>query len=235
MSKAKWRKSAAKKGMMPLKGIRVLDLTRYLAGPFCTRRLGDLGAEVIKIEDIQSGDPSRYLAGPKIQDTSSYFIIINRNKKGITLNLRNDQGRKIFYDLVKISDVVVDNYRAGVTKKAKLDYDSLKKINPKITQIAEPIVVPKEGCLSIPDNWVQTKRFRKITVTTLTDEGIKSMEFSGFLAIVVQHEMDHMYGILNVDRRYIPPPVVGRNEKCPCGSGLKYKKCCLGKLIISKE
>ncbi len=117
---------------MPLEGIRVVDLTRFLAGPFCTRRLGDLGAEVIKIEEIDGGDSSRYLAGPKIQDTSSYFVIVNRNKKGITLNLRDDRGKQILYDLVKISDVVVDNYRAGVTQKAKLDYETLKKINPKI-------------------------------------------------------------------------------------------------------
>lgn len=117
---------------MPLEGIRVVDLTRFLAGPFCTRRLGDLGAEVIKIEEVNQGDPSRYLAGPKIQDTSAYFVIVNRNKRGITLNLRDERGKQIFYDLVKISDVVVDNYRAGVTKRARLEYDTLKKFNPKI-------------------------------------------------------------------------------------------------------
>ena len=117
---------------MPLEGIRVVDLTRFLAGPFCTRRLGDLGAEVIKVEEIAGGDSSRYLAGPKIQDASSYFVIVNRNKKGITLNLRDERGKEILYDLVKISDVVVDNYRAGVTKKAKMDYETLKQYNPKI-------------------------------------------------------------------------------------------------------
>lgn len=117
---------------MPLQGIRVIDLTRFLAGPFCTRRLGDLGAEVIKIEDVKQGDPSRYFAGPKIQDTCAYFVIVNRNKKGITLNLRDERGKQIFYELVKIADVVVDNYRAGVTKRAQLHYDTLKKFNPKI-------------------------------------------------------------------------------------------------------
>lgn len=116
---------------MPLEGIRIVDFTRFLAGPFCTRRLGDLGAEVFKIEEPEGGDPSRSLAGPKIQDISSYFVIVNRNKKGIALNLRDERGRQIFYDLVKISDVVVDNYRAGVTKKAKIDYETLKQYNPK--------------------------------------------------------------------------------------------------------
>lgn len=117
---------------MPLEGIRVVDLTRFLAGPFCTRRLGDLGAEVIKIEEVDGGDPSRYLAGPKIQDTSAYFMIVNRNKKSVTLNLRDERGKQVFYGLVKNSDVVVDNYRAGVTKRAKVDYDTLKKYNPRI-------------------------------------------------------------------------------------------------------
>jgi len=122
----------AERFMMPLEGIRVIDLTRFLAGPFCTRQLGDLGADVIKIEEIDGGDPSRCLAGPKLQDTSSYFIIVNRNKKGITLNLRDARGKKVLYDLVKISDVVVDNYRAGITKRAQIDYETLKQINPKI-------------------------------------------------------------------------------------------------------
>jgi CoA:oxalate CoA-transferase len=117
---------------MPLEGIRVVDLTRFLAGPFCTRRLGDLGAEVIKIEDVDGGDPVRYAAGAKIRDASAYFVIVNRNKKGITLNLRDPIGKQVFYDLVKISDVVVDNYRAGVTKRAQVDYDTLKKFNPRI-------------------------------------------------------------------------------------------------------
>ena len=117
---------------MPLDGIRVLDLTQLLAGPFCTRRLGDLGAEVIKIERPGRGDPTRYLAGPKIRDTCAYFIIVNRNKKGITLNLRHEKGREAFYDMVKVSHVVVDNYRAGVTKRLKVDYETLKQINPKI-------------------------------------------------------------------------------------------------------
>ena len=117
---------------MPLEGIRVVDLTRALAGPTCTRRLGDLGAEVIKIELVDQGDTTRIAAGAKIQDTCAYFIIMNRNKKSITLNLRDERGKQVLYDLVKISDVVVDNYRAGVTKRLKVDYDTLKQINPKI-------------------------------------------------------------------------------------------------------
>ncbi|MFC2003511.1 CaiB/BaiF CoA transferase family protein [Chloroflexota bacterium] len=117
---------------MPLEGIRVVDLTRVLAGPFCTRQLGDLGAEVIKIEGVNQGDPTRYFAGTKIRDATGYFVITNRNKKSITLNLRDERGRQVFYDLVKVSDIVVDNYRGGMTKRMKVDYDTLKQLNPKI-------------------------------------------------------------------------------------------------------
>lgn len=118
--------------VMPLEGIRVVDLSRVLAGPFCTRHLGDLGAEVIKIEGVNQGDPTRYFAGPKIRDATAYFVIINRNKKSVTLNLREERGKQVLYDLVKVSDVVIDNYRGGVTKRMQADYDTLRQFNPKI-------------------------------------------------------------------------------------------------------
>lgn len=104
-------------------------------------------------------------------------------------------------------------------------------VNPVITKAEIPVVVPKEGCLSLPDIWVQTKRYRDIRVRTLTEEGTEEiLSFSGFPAIVVQHEIDHMHGILNIDRVYVPPEKVERNAPCPCGSGKKYKKCCINKI-----
>ncbi len=103
-------------------------------------------------------------------------------------------------------------------------------INPKITKATGPVVVPKEGCLSIPDVWTTTIRFNDITVMTQGEKEPVTLEFSGFPAIVVQHEIDHMNGIVNLQRRYIPPQKAGRNDPCPCKSGKKYKKCCLGKL-----
>jgi len=113
------------------KGIRVLDLTRVLAGPYCSLILSDLGAEVIKIEPPDETDPTRHM-GPMWKGMSAYFISVNRNKKGMTLNLKKEEGLRIFYELVKKSDVVLDNFRPDVPKKLKIDYERISKINPKI-------------------------------------------------------------------------------------------------------
>jgi len=115
----------------PLKGIRVLDLGHVLAMPTCTMQLADLGAEVIKIERPGIGDDSREF-GPFVNGESAYFISINRNKKSITLDLKKEKGKKIFKDLVKVSDVVTENYRPNTMQKLGLGYETLKEINPKI-------------------------------------------------------------------------------------------------------
>jgi len=115
----------------PLDGIRVLDLSHVLAMPTCTMQLADLGAEVIKIEKPEIGDDSRYF-GPFINGESAYFMSVNRNKKSLTLDLKQERGREIFKELVKFADVVTENYRPNTMKKLSLDYDNLKKINPKI-------------------------------------------------------------------------------------------------------
>jgi CoA:oxalate CoA-transferase len=115
----------------PLQGIRVLDLGHVLAMPFCTMQLADLGAEVIKIERPIKGDDSREF-GPFIKGESAYFISINRNKKSLTLDLKKEKGKAIFKELVKISDVVGENYRPDTMQKLGLSYEDLKKINPKI-------------------------------------------------------------------------------------------------------
>ena len=116
----------------PLAGIRVLDLTRALAGPYCTMMLGDMGAEVIKVESPDGGDDSRAWAPPYIGQESAYFLSCNRNKKSITLNLRSEVAKKILTDLIKVSDVVVENFRPGVMKKMGFPYETLKAINPKV-------------------------------------------------------------------------------------------------------
>lgn len=117
---------------MPLEGIRVIDLSQMLAGPICTRRMGDMGAEVIKIEMPGTGEVTRSLAGPKIKDTCGYFIVLNRNKKSITLNLRHPLAREVIYKLAKMADVVVENFRAKTVDKWGIGYDALKEVNPKI-------------------------------------------------------------------------------------------------------
>ncbi len=114
-----------------LKGIRVLDLTRVLAGPFCTMLLGDMGAEIIKIEMQGQGDDSRRYP-PFIGDQSAYFMNLNRNKKSIVLDLKKPQARQIFLDLVEKSDVVLENYRPGTMEKLGVGYETIKSRNPQI-------------------------------------------------------------------------------------------------------
>ncbi|MEG1578122.1 MAG: CoA transferase [Oscillospiraceae bacterium] len=118
-----------------LKGCKVLDLTRVLAGPYCGMMLADMGAEVTKIELPGRGDDARGNA-PCIQkgelNESAYYMNLNRNKRGITLNLKHPEGKKIFLDLVKQSDIVLENYRPGVMEKLGLGYEELRKVNPGI-------------------------------------------------------------------------------------------------------
>lgn len=120
---------------LALSNIRVLDLTRVLAGPYCTMYLADLGAEVIKIEIPGSGDDTRKFP-PFKNGESLYYCNVNRNKKGVTLNLKSDEGKKLFKEMVKNADVVVENYRPGVMDKLGLGYDVLKEVNPGIVYAA---------------------------------------------------------------------------------------------------
>jgi len=115
----------------PLSGIRVLDLTRALAGPYCTMMLGDMGAEVIKVESPDGGDDSRSWAPPYIGQESAYYLSCNRNKKSITLNLRSETAKRVLTDLIKASDVVVENFRPGVMKKMGFSYEAIKAINSR--------------------------------------------------------------------------------------------------------
>ncbi len=117
--------------MRPLEGIKVIDLSRILSGPYCTMVLADLGAEVIKIE-APNGDDTRTWGPPFIETESAYFLSINRNKKSMVLNLKEEEGRQILLDLIKDADVVVENFRPGTLKRLKLDYETLKAVNPRI-------------------------------------------------------------------------------------------------------
>lgn len=113
-----------------LAGVRVLDLTRALAGPYGSMILGDLGAEIIKIEALDARTDAIGPYSYKGQD--AYFMSVNRSKKSITLDVRTDTGREVLHDLVKISDVVLDNFRPGVLERLRIDYDTLKGVNPRI-------------------------------------------------------------------------------------------------------
>ncbi len=118
-----------------LKGLMVLDLTRVLAGPYATMTLADMGADVIKIEEPKKGDDSRQF-GPFIKNESAYFMGLNRNKRSVTLNLKEPAAVEIFKKLIARADVLVENYRPGTMEKLGLGYDVLKQINPRLVYAA---------------------------------------------------------------------------------------------------
>lgn len=115
----------------PLENCLVLDMTRVLAGPYCTMILGDLGARVIKLEVPEIGDDSRGF-GPFIDGHSGYFMSVNRNKESMSLNIKTEEGKEIFSELVKKADVLVENYRPGTMEKMGFSFPELKKINPRL-------------------------------------------------------------------------------------------------------
>ncbi|MDR3563426.1 MAG: CoA transferase [Negativicutes bacterium] len=119
----------------PLEGIVVLDLTRVLAGPYAAMMLADFGANVIKMEAPKGGDDSRAF-GPFIGKESVYFMSLNRGKRSMTLNLKEEKARELFKAMVKKADVVLENYRPGTMEKFGLGYEELKKINPKLIYTA---------------------------------------------------------------------------------------------------
>jgi len=119
----------------PLQGLRVVDLTRVLAGPFCTQSLGDLGAEVLKIEPPDRGDETRHFP-PFIGGESHYFLGINRNKKSLVIDLQKPAGAEILRRLVAKADILVENYRPGVMDRLGLGYDKLSAINPRLIYCA---------------------------------------------------------------------------------------------------
>ncbi|MEU6701987.1 CaiB/BaiF CoA-transferase family protein [Pseudonocardia sp. NPDC046786] len=116
----------------PLDGVRVIDLTRVLSGPFCTMLLGDHGAEVIKVEQPEAGDDSRHQGNPRMGDENTAFLAVNRNKKSITVNLRKPDGVALIKKLVRTADVLVENFRPGKTSQLGIGYEDLKEINPEL-------------------------------------------------------------------------------------------------------
>lgn len=123
----------------PLSGLRVLDLSRVLAGPWASQSLGDLGAEVIKIERPEGGDDTRKWGPPWLQDVdgnttseSAYFLCANRNKKSVTIDITTSQGQDLVRALAVQSDILIENFKVGGLAKYRLDYDSLKEINPRL-------------------------------------------------------------------------------------------------------
>lgn len=119
----------------PLTGLRVLDLTQFLSGPYCTLILGDLGAEIVKVEPPQ-GDSSRHVPPHFVGDDSAYFLSINRNKKSIVLDLKSEEGRDLLRRLALVSDIVVENFRPGVLDRLGVSPDALRQKKPSLVWCA---------------------------------------------------------------------------------------------------
>ncbi|MCD0503977.1 CaiB/BaiF CoA transferase family protein [Bordetella petrii] len=131
MNQAKSTASSAISRPQPLAGVRVIDLTQVMAGPYCTMLLADMGADVIKVEPPNTGDQTRGAMGFKMKgDDSLGFMNLNRNKRSITLNLKSEAGRAVLLRLVEQADILVENYRPGVMQRLGLGYDTLREINP---------------------------------------------------------------------------------------------------------
>jgi crotonobetainyl-CoA:carnitine CoA-transferase CaiB-like acyl-CoA transferase len=113
---------------LPLEGVKVLDLTTVMAGPYCSMVLGDMGAEIIKIENFPEGDASRRF-DPKVNDESYCFAVLNRNKKSLGLNMKDPRGKEIFMKLAAKADIITENFRPGVVRKLGIDYDAVSKFN----------------------------------------------------------------------------------------------------------
>ncbi len=116
----------------PLHGIKVLDLSRVLAGPYCSMMLGDLGADVIKVERPGMGDETREWSPPEAGGESAYYLCVNRNKRDITVDLKAPEGQEIIKKLAKQSDILLENYKVGTLDRFGLGYDDIRKINPSI-------------------------------------------------------------------------------------------------------
>ena len=116
---------------LPLAGVNVLDLTNIMAGPYCTMVLGDMGAEVVKVENFPEGDASRRF-DPKVNDESYCFAVLNRNKKSLALDMKHPRGKEIFNQLAAKADIITENFRPGVIRKLGIDYDSVRQFNPGV-------------------------------------------------------------------------------------------------------
>lgn len=121
---------------LELAGVKVLDLSQYLAGPFCTMLLGDMGADVLKVEPIEKGDPSRSVKQRPSPGDSYYFLSTNRNKRSLTLDIRKPRGQEIFKKLAQWADVLVENFRPGVMDKLGVGYEHLKPLNPRLIYLS---------------------------------------------------------------------------------------------------
>ncbi len=123
-------------GRLLLEGVRIVDFSRVIAGPLCTQQLSDMGAEVIKIENPETGDDARRLDEPGVAGQSHFFLAYNRNKRSVGLDIRQPSGQAAVHALLEKSDVVVENFRVGVMRRFGLDYDALRERYPSLVYLS---------------------------------------------------------------------------------------------------
>src|SRR6266542_4670678 len=117
---------------LPLEDVKILDLSHALAGPFCSTMLGDFGAQVVKVEVPEVGDISRAWGPPFYETETAYFVSLHRNKKSIEIDLKKEPGKELFFRLVDVCDVVLENFRVGTLQKLGIDYEKARARNPGI-------------------------------------------------------------------------------------------------------
>src|SRR5487761_1974805 len=116
----------------PLKGLKIIDLSQIMAGPTCSMLLADMGADVIKVEKLPGGDDSRRMVPPTVSEESAAFLIMNRNKRGVALDLKTEAGRKVLFRLLQDADVLIENYRRGAMERMGFGYDALRGLNSRL-------------------------------------------------------------------------------------------------------
>jgi len=121
---------------LPLQGIRIVDMSRFLVGPFCTQMLADMGAEVVKVEPLDGGDPVRAAGSNALSGESLFFLARNRNKQSLALDLKQEAGREIIYRLIQTADVFIENFRPGAADKLGFGYETLARYNPNLIYCA---------------------------------------------------------------------------------------------------
>ena len=139
-------------GAPPLRGIKVVDFSRIIAGPLCTQILADMGAEVVKIENPATGDDTRRIATPGVAGESHFFLAFNRNKRSVALDIRTDAGRQVVLDLLEDADVLVENFRVGVMKRFALDHASLRARFPRLIYLSVSAYGQDGPMADVPDS-----------------------------------------------------------------------------------
>ena len=192
----------------PLDGIRILDLTLALAGPLCTQRLGDMGAEIIKIEGPNRGDFTRSapMRDVRLGGETTTFLSINRNKRSLAIDLKTDKGRALFMRLAKSADVVIQNMRPGVAERLGISFEALKAVNPKIVYVSISGYGDTGPMLPRPGQDLLVQSFSGTTLNAGTVDGMPHPSPIYIVDVAASHNACEavLAGLIQRDRKGIP-------------------------------